>query len=150
MTYVHCLFVVLTFIGSQAFSQEDSAVKKPVMLLFDGMRNGDSSMIRAAFSPDAIMQTVVQTKDGKTVIENEKVDEFISVVSKPHKEVYDERITFDVIRIDGNLAIAWAPYKFYVGNTFSHCGVDSYQLVKLNGEWKIQYIIDTRRKENCQ
>ena len=41
------------------------------------------------------------------------------------------------------------PYKFYVGEKFSHCGVNSFQLVKIRGEWKIQYIIDTRRRQNC-
>jgi hypothetical protein len=64
--------------------------------------------------------------------------------------VYDERISFDLVKIDGELASVWTPYKFYAGEKFSHCGVDSYQLVKLNGEWKIQYLIDTRRKQGCE
>ena len=39
---------------------------------------------------------------------------------------------------------------FYYKGQFLHCGVDSWQLVRLNGVWKIQYLIDTRRKEPCQ
>ena len=54
--------------------------------------------------------------------------------------------TFETIKIDGALASVWTPYKFYSGATFSHCGANSFQLVKIDGAWKIQYIIDTRRK----
>ncbi|HNA01067.1 MAG TPA: hypothetical protein PLN49_09415, partial [Ferruginibacter sp.] len=66
------------------------------------------------------------------------------------KDAADERITFDVVRVDGALAIAWTPYKFYFNGKFSHCGVNSFQLVRFNGEWKIQYLIDTRRKAGCE
>jgi hypothetical protein len=40
-------------------------------------------------------------------------------------------------------------YKFYVGETFSHCGVNSFQLFKDKEGWKIIYLIDTRRKDPC-
>jgi len=47
------------------------------------------------------------------------------------------------------MATVWAPYKFYYKGTFSHCGVDMFQLVRMKGGWKIVYLIDTRRKEPC-
>jgi hypothetical protein len=28
--------------------------------------------------------------------------------------------------------------------------VNSFQLIKLDGKWKISYIIDTRKKEGCE
>lgn len=77
------------------------------------------------------------------------INEFADFVGKQQKSVADEQIVFDLIKIDGALAIAWTPYKFYFNGLFSHCGVNSFQLVKLNGEWKIQYLIDTRRKNGC-
>ncbi|HEY4150385.1 MAG TPA: hypothetical protein VGM41_15710, partial [Chitinophagaceae bacterium] len=61
----------------------------------------------------------------------------------------DERIQFETIRIDGALAIVWAPYQFFYNGKLNHCGADSFQLVRSNGKWKIQYLIDTRRKD-CQ
>jgi hypothetical protein len=80
------------------------------------------------------------------VIENELLGSFLLAVSKLHVEVYDERIKFDIIKVDGELAMVWTPYKFYMGEKFSHCGVDCFQMVKWNGEWKIQYLIGTRRR----
>ena len=134
-----------------SYAQNDQeAIRQTITRMFDGMRQADTAKIRSAFAPGGILQSVVKTKEGKVSIQSEPLDSFIAFVGKPHQEIYDERIHFDLVKVDGDLAIAWTPYKFYVSDRFSHCGVDSYQLVKLNGEWKIQYLIDTRRRQNCE
>lgn len=40
-------------------------------------------------------------------------------------------------------------FEFYIGDKFSHCGVNSFQLVKKDGDWKIFFIVDTSRQSNC-
>jgi hypothetical protein len=145
------LLFFLTFNAVNAFGQTDeTGVKKAVEDLFSGMRTNDTALIRSAFSQHAILQTIVRNKEGKAVVISEAVDSFLISISHPHKEIYDERISYDAIRIDGDLAMVWAPYKFYVGEKFSHCGVDSFQLIKENGMWKILYLVDTRRKQPCE
>jgi hypothetical protein len=141
--------LILVSMNASAQSTEDQ-IKKTINNLFEGMRTSDTALLRSAFSPTAVLQTVLKNKEGKVVVRNEQVDKFIESVGKPHEQIYDERITFDLIRIDDDLAIAWTPYKFYIGEKFSHCGVNSFQLVRLNEGWKIQYLIDTRRKEGCK
>lgn len=143
-------FVLLLTVSFNSVAQSaNDDVKAPIMQFFNGMRGSDSAMIRGSLAPSAILQSVGANKDGKAVVETEDLNDFITVVTKPHKGIYDERVTFDLIKTDGDLAMVWAPYQFYVSDTFSHCGVDCFQLVRLNGQWKIQYIIDTRRKDNC-
>lgn len=144
------ILIILTFVSTTAFAQNDeAAVKLAVNKLFEGMKQSDTALIRSAFSSAPLLQTVIKNKEGKVSVASEPLDSFLVAVGRPHTEVYDERISFDVIKIDGELAIVWAPYKFYLGDKFSHCGVDSFQLVKLNGEWKIQYLVDTRRRQSC-
>ncbi|MBK7883161.1 MAG: hypothetical protein IPJ81_04670 [Chitinophagaceae bacterium] len=46
-----------------------------------------------------------------------------------------------MIKEDGLLATAWLPYKFYYKNKFSHCGVNSIQLINTPKGWKIQYLV---------
>jgi hypothetical protein len=144
------LLVILTLWSFSAFAQtEEEAIKATINSLFNGMRSSDSTLIRNAFAPNALLQTIGKTKEGQTRVRTDAVDSFIMSIGKPHKEVYDERISFGTIKIDADLAIVWTPYQFFVDDKFSHCGVNSFQLVKYNGEWKIQYIIDTRRRANC-
>ena len=147
-TVIFALFLVC--FGSQAFAQndEESAIKKAVNNLFTGMKTGDSTLARSAFATGAVMQTI-GNKEGKVSVRNESVDNFIKLIGTPHKDQYDERIVFSKILIDGPLALVWTDYKFYLGDKFSHCGVNSFQLVKGDKGWQIVYIIDTRRKDGC-
>lgn len=134
---------------AQQISPEENAIKAAVNYLFDGMRNADTSLIRNAFASKCIMQTIAQSRDGKHVVRTESVDAFIKSIGAPHPEKYDERIVFTKILVDGRLASVWTDYKFYIGEKFSHCGVNSFQLFKSEEGWKIIYLVDTRRKENC-
>lgn len=133
-----------------AQSADEAAVTAVVNRLFDGMRKSDTAAIRATFAASPILQSVARSREGKTVVLTEPLDSFLIAIGHPHDQVYDERIQITTIRIDGDLATVWAPYSFYLGSQFSHCGVDDFQLVRINGEWKIQYLIDTRRKEGCE
>ncbi len=145
------LINLLLLLGGGASAQQTStdAVKQTINTLFNGMRKGDSAMLRSVFSKDMVLQSVSANKDGQAVLTTEKADDFIKAIGAPHTSVYDERITFGDIKIDGDLASVWAPYKFYLGDKFSHCGVDVFQLMKTTQGWKIIYIADTRRKDNC-
>lgn len=143
------LFLCILLFGYLDAQKVEDSVKAVVKQLFDGMRNSDALKIRGVFSDSAILQTIVISKDGKTSVQNDSVDEFAKLVSTLKKGAADEQIIFESIRIDGPLAMVWAPYKFYFDGNFSHCGIDSFQLILIDGQWKIQYLIDTRRKQPC-
>lgn len=153
MKYLHIAFTLVLFtFANIVFGQknnEEEGLKKAINALFDGMRKSDSTLMRTAFNPHAILQTIVKTKAGNTEVRNTDLNLFIKSIAKPHAEIYDERIVFTKILIDDALASVWTDYQFYIGDKFSHCGVNSFQLVKMNNDWKIVYLIDTRRKENC-
>lgn len=152
MKRFYLFFIPIMLITTVVFAQnltEEVAVKATINLLFDGMRNSDTTMLKKAFATNNTMQTIVKTKDGKAMVRTESLANFIKSVGTPHSEKYDERIVFTKILIDDNLASVWTDYQFYIGERFSHCGVNSFQLFKGDDGWKIIYLIDTRRKDNC-
>jgi len=119
-----------------------------VQRLFDGMRAGDSAAMRATFQPGAQLMSV-STKGGASTLEVDSLDQFLQAIGKPHPERYDERISNPRVHIDGDLAAVWTDYAFYVGDKFSHCGVDAFHLFRGPDGWKIISIADTRRREGC-
>lgn len=143
---------IVVLMGSIQLNAQTAAdsVKGIIKQLFDGMKNSDAAMIRSAFADSAILQSIGRSKEGKIMIQNESIDDFAKAIAKLDKGAADEQVVFESIKIDGALAMVWAPYKFYFNGKFSHCGVDSFQLVFVNGRWKIQYLIDTRRKQPCE
>lgn len=136
---------------SKAAAQEADQVKGAVTALFTAMRNADAQGVRSAFTENPVLQSIsVDRQTGKTVAKTEDVSAFADFVGKQAPGDADERIVFDSVKMDGDLASVWTPYQFYFKGKFSHCGVNSFQLLKVAGVWKIQYIIDTRRKDGCQ
>jgi hypothetical protein len=113
--------------------------------MFTAMQTGDTALFRSCFAPKVIFQTIV-TKENQTQVKSEDFEAFLKSLTKYSKGALDERIKFKGVHEDGTLASAWTPYKFYYQGKFSHQGVNSFQLVKLGDTWKIQYLIDTRRK----
>lgn len=134
------VFTMLSAIAS-AQSAEDS-VKQTINKLFLGMKSADSTTVVSVFAPGAVLQTI--SKDG---IRPEKFQEFGATIGKLKKGQLDERISFGAIHIDGPLASVWTPYRLYFDGKFIHCGVNSFQVVRTGGEWKIAHLIDTRRKD---
>lgn len=132
--------------GSPLFGQtpEDSA-KGTLFRFFDAMRKADTSLMRSTLSPTVVFQTIAPTG-----VRTEEIGRFLASVSKSSAGELDERITVETIKIDGSLAAVWAPYTFIYKGKMLHCGVNSFQLVRQGVGWKIQYIIDTRRKSGCQ
>ena len=150
MKYFLILLTALLITGNINAQTVEDSVKAVINNLFAGMKNADANLLKSTFSDSAILQTLSRTKEGKTIVRTESLGEFVEFVSQLKKDSADERIKFETIKIDGPLAIAWTPYNFYHNGIFSHCGVNSFQLVRFNGIWKIQYLVDTRRKQGCQ
>ena len=144
-----CLLICLVFCNCIQAQSADDSVRSAVNQLFTAMKNADSALLVSSFADSAILQTIIE-RNGKVVVKTEAVGDFAAQVAKMEKNILDERIKFDVVRIDGALAMVWAPYQFYYKGKFSHCGTDSFQLVRINGKWKIQYLIDTRRSGGCE
>lgn len=151
MKLIAAILTLSAMFSQNAKAQDDeSRIKATINQFFDGMRTSDTAMMRRSFLPGAGLSTIVKSKDGETVVKSESLENFLAIVGRPHEEIYDERIEFEVIRTDGDLAMAWTPYRFYAGKQFSHCGVNLFQLVRSASGWKIMSIIDTRRKKDCK
>ena len=137
------IFFLLLSSFSFAQNTSEKEIIKPIENLFNAMKSADSLGVKNAFSGSAIMQTFGKNQEIRT----DKVEDFAKQVGASQAGDLDERFTISKILVDGNMASVWVPYQFYYKGNFSHCGVNSFQLAKINNEWKIQYIIDTRRKK---
>jgi hypothetical protein len=143
------LFILLLN-SSFSFGQlATDSVKATISRLFEAMLEADGNKLQSCFADSAFLQTITQDKAGNDIVQNNQVASFVKQISAIPKGLADERIVFGVVKVDGPLAMVWTPYQFFRNGVFSHCGVNSFQLVRLRNEWKIQYIIDTMRKGNC-
>lgn len=134
--------------AAKAQTAEDS-IKAVINKMFAGMKSSDTVMVKSCFTETAVLQTFGKDKAAKTIITTETPGDFAKIIATIPAGAADEQIVFKDLKIDGPMAAVWTPFKLYFNGKFYSCGVNSFQLVRLNGEWKIQYILDTRRKTNC-
>jgi len=127
---------------------EEQAVLAVVNRLFDAMRAGDSAAVCAVVHPNGTLFRLAE-RDGAPTLGTDSIGAFVRAVGRPHAEVWDERTANERVFVDGPLAMVWADYWFFAGSTFSHCGVDAFQLYKGAKGWQIASIADTRRREGC-
>ena len=140
--------ILCSSLWSQPESLDHEQIKNSVDQMFEGMKSGDSAKVHGVMNDAVIFQSTA-LKNGKPELFTGSLDRFLNAVGTPHEKVWDERISNLAIQIDGPLATAWMDYSFYLGEDFSHCGVNAMTFFKFPDGWKIIYLIDTRRKENC-
>jgi hypothetical protein len=112
------------------------------------MRTGNGPAAAVLFHPDAVLSSIAE-QDGQPILRTEPAEGFIQAVGAPRTQVWDERISNLEVRVDGRLATAWMNYSFFIDDTFSHCGVNAFQLFRGAVAWRIIQITDTRRREDC-
>lgn len=141
------LLVLSLFAGMPLTAQkDDKAIKAVINLFFEGLEKGDTVLLKKSCTDAPVMQTYMADRDGKWQVFTEDFSELVAFVGTPAKDKFDEQIEFESILSEPSLASVWTPYKFYLNGKISHCGTNSFQLVKTDEGWKIQYILDTRRK----
>ena len=138
------LLLFLTFpLAAQHGSDQ---AREVVERFFEGLNGKDTAVIRTTLFDDVELETVVK---GSKPVKVESVDHFLQSVARTKEMDLEERITSYEVMMDEGMAIVWAPYRFYINEQLSHCGVNAFTLILTDEGWKIHTIIDTRRKENC-
>ncbi|QHI35863.1 hypothetical protein IMCC3317_12110 [Kordia antarctica] len=150
MRYILVLFLLVSF-RLNAQTDDEIAAKQAVVQFFEGFHKKDSTLMQEVVHKDIILQTTYINKKGEATLRNQDAKGFIkAVVSRAETPIWTEKILSYNVQVDGNMANVWTPYEFWLDGKFLHCGVNSFQLFKDNGKWKIIYLIDTRRKDDCQ
>jgi hypothetical protein len=146
-------FLILIFIPFLTASQPDplgdvESVRETILNLFEAMEQADGELLRSVVTEDATLNTV-QSSAGGAELSSTDMNRFIEMVEDAAPGMLREEILYISVNIDGDLATAWMDYHFYRGEEFSHCGVNSMNLIRKNEGWKIFSIVDTRRTEDC-
>jgi ketosteroid isomerase-like protein len=146
---IACTASLLALFPGVAHSQsaDEQAVLAVVRTMFDAMRSADSAAVRAVFAPGARFASV-NPRSGTAAIQYDTVDGWLRGIANSNRR-WDEQIYDVQVKVDGNMALVWAPYTFYLDKAVRHCGVDAIALLKGASGWKVTQLSDTQRRENC-
>ena len=118
--------------------------------MFAAMRTRDTAALRALLAPDLVIVSA-RVVDTGTVVRRQRAADFLRSVATCRDELR-ERMWDPEVRVDGGIATLWAPYDFHVGERFSHCGHDAFQLARAGGPggaWVVTALTYTVRPAPC-
>ena len=141
----------LLFLSLSTFAQtNEEQIKASINQVFDGMRKNDTLLVREVLHSSCFLKSIGKNKTGEVKLQEDPILGWLKQIgTKREGVVLDERLLSFDIKIDGDMAMAWTPYEFYVNDKFYYCGVDVFTMMHTDKGWKIVGIVDTRRKEGC-
>lgn len=152
MKKIFILLVILA--GSTGLAQnssDEADAKKVVADFFEAFHKQDSVALRGLAHPTIKMQSIGANAEGKVQVSTMPYGNFLkSIISIPATTKFEEKLHSYNVQVNGPLAHVVTEYSFWVNGRLSHCGVNSFTLVKEEKDWKIAYLIDTRRKDGCE
>jgi ketosteroid isomerase-like protein len=118
---------------------------------FAAMLSRDTAALHAMIAPDlTIVASVAPTDASATgpAVRRQTGTSFLASIAASKVDLH-ERMWAPEVRVDGAIAILWAPYDFHRGTEFSHCGHDTFQFAHENGHWVVTALAYTVQRTGC-
>ncbi len=141
------IFIFTGIIGHAQNSTDEQSIKNVILQFFQSLEQKDTNLLKSTLDLDGQIWSM-RKQDG---LQKAAMRFFYDDKNRLHSlpSVKEEAISFD-IKIHKNIASAWVPYKFIINGQFSHCGIDVFSLMKLDGSWKIVNLAYTVETEDCE
>jgi hypothetical protein len=131
---------------AQATRQDTAAVLATVQRLFDALAQRDTAVVRALLVPGA--RFVSMRADTASAPRAQGDAELMRMLTRGTERLL-ERFWSPVIQIQGPIATVWTPYDFHVEGQWSHCGIDTFTLMRTGAEWRIAALAYTVQLRGC-
>lgn len=146
------LFVILLSISVTAnlFAQTDDKKNAWAVVekMFAEMANHNPTAIAELFTKDSNLTAVVKGKDGKSRVVAMTGEIFSKNFAEKRGEIKEDMYA-PKVEVDGDFALIWGRYVFFTDAKVSHCGVNSFNLVRTETGWKIANAVSTIDPTNC-
>jgi hypothetical protein len=146
-----CLLLLLFALFSSCskeLSTDEKAVIEVVEQFFQGLSAKDSTALRGAMLPHGTISSVREI-DGRRVVRYQEYEQFFENIAMEEND-FLERMWEPMVLINGDVAMLWTPYDFYFNGSFSHCGIDAFNLLKTDAGWKIAGTVYSVVKTGCE
>ena len=141
--FTSCLLCASVF----TFSQNQPNPMQTVEQFFDAFHAKDSIGMQEMFHPEARLMRSGQ-REGKPMLAQNNIEKFIrAVAQRADAPTWKEELGQPIVHQHLNLASVWVPFRFYLNDQLSHCGINHFSLVWTGKQWQIISLIDSGSKE---
>ncbi|HEX8216305.1 MAG TPA: nuclear transport factor 2 family protein [Allosphingosinicella sp.] len=145
------LALLLLTIATPAAAGERSERREilaAVQGLFDALAARDAGAVMALVVADGTIAAHV-TRDGDSRLRAQRWQDWANGLREGGERL-EERMHRPRVRIRGDMASVWTEYSFYRDGVFSHCGIDLFDMARVDGRWRILNLSFTMERDGCR
>ncbi len=132
----------LEHFAQSAKSEDVKAASEIPDRLFAAMKAKSFEDIKNTFTPEGQLVAIDKPRDGgggkgisKTRVFT--AESFAKTIAEAKGADFIEKMPDKEVKISGDLAVVSGRYTFFVGDKFSHCGTNTFNLVRTETGWRI-------------
>ena len=134
--------------ASAAPADDRRTIVSVIEQFFAGLGAKDTQAILATVVMEGSVTSHVPD-GGKIVVRTQRWQDWVKgFVARPGKA--EEKMYSPDIRVRGTMAAVWTYYDFRIDGRFSHCGIDQFDMAKVEGRWRIVNVSFTRETQGCR
>ena len=131
-----------------AVADERAEVIAAVDHFIAAINSNDSEALRQIAIPEGMNISLRYQPDGSTKLRTRSNAQAATDTSA-EKRKFTEKYWNPTILIHNGVAMFWAPYSFDIDGKRSHCGVDQFDFIKVDGQWKLASSMWTVEPNGC-
>ena len=139
----------LLLAATSAHADPRTDVLAAVDAALTAVNTNDAALFERVMLPNAIIVSQNYKPGENTLVTRSfTVAEMADRLRTPGRRV-DERRTTTTVLVRRDLAHVWADYTLDLDGKRLHCGVDSFGLVRQDGQWRISSLTWTAEPDGC-
>ena len=144
------LAIAVSLIGTPALAQTDERAEVMVAVdrVFAAINSNDAEAYKQMMVPEGVNISLRYQPDGSARIRAKSNFQEIAEAAT-EKRKFTEKYWNPTLLVHNGIAMFWAPYSFDIDGKRSHCGVDQFDFVKLDGQWKLASSMWTVEPNGC-
>lgn len=133
--------------GAEVAPDEEAAILAAVDRFFDAMAARDIDRYAAAVTEDGMTYSQ-RLVDGEWQLRRRTNRQQIDMLDDADDSL-GETLWDPTVLIRGPMAVVWAPYEFRINNNVSHCGIDVFEMLKIDDHWVVGNAMWTVEPHAC-
>lgn len=128
-------------------SPEEPAILAAVDKVLLALGNQDAEALKAIMIPEGTAYFQRRTDAAENAVQRRTHAQLLNI--QPGADPFIERYWDPVVLVRGSIAMVWAPYELRDNGQVVHCGIDGFDMVKIDGAWRAGNVVSTMEPDAC-
>lgn len=130
-------------------AQDDSNARilATVDTFFEGLNTKNPELMASVALAGAGLSSLIEAEEEDRIRAQPLADTIARLTAD--ESTFNEVYWDPIVLVQGPIAVVWAPYSFDTDGVRSHCGIDVFNLLRVDDEWKISGLHFTMDPDGC-